>query len=122
MALGEVKNAEWFKELDKETQAIALEQQKDCYTPPRNQAHALLNIFVATHCQEEWEEYVKENLSWAETGNEGGDIAWYKQQFSQPYFLKWMDGKLKPKEGKGTYEYVEGQLYPIPYIKINPPA
>ncbi len=87
LALGEVKNSNWFKELDKETQAIALEQQKNYYTPPRDEAHFFLNSFVENHCKDEWLEYMKQNLPWAETGNEGGDVAWHKNQFVQPYLL-----------------------------------
>ncbi len=91
LALEDVKGSDWFKSLDKETQAIALEQQKDYYTPPRQSSHTLLNIFVSTYCQTEWDEYRVKHLPWAGNGNEGGDIAWHKQQFAAPYILKWQE-------------------------------
>ena len=46
LALNDMKQADWFKELDSNTQKDAIDQVKEYYTPPDAMENTLLNIAI----------------------------------------------------------------------------
>lgn len=58
MAQAEVKNAEWFKELNQEGRDFVLQQTKEYYTPPNAMENTLLNLAIMDW--NKWVNYAKE--------------------------------------------------------------
>lgn len=91
MALSEVKNSDWYKELSKDMQEEAIKQQKEYYTPPDNMQNTLLNLTLGNeeypNVWKDWLELLQNEAPWADPKMTRGAVGLLKQQFFTEKYL-----------------------------------
>lgn len=79
MSLQAMKQETWFKELDKETQDIAIEQQKSYFTPPNDMSNCLMKIAIGD--DPEWREFLKNSMPWADPNSNSIDVKMARKDY-----------------------------------------
>lgn len=100
ISLQEMKSADWFKDLPKESQELAIQNTKEFYTPPNKMENTILNIALNQYLSDfpfsniswkKWLDYCAKNFTWANPTIGNGQINLHKRRFASDMII---DGSI----------------------------